>query len=95
MTNRAVSAVLPATLTEHSPPPPHAAFVVATDDGTVFHCHVEPFGGADVPKQHRWIFQSANTRFLGPLWEGIVLEHQLQRLVTNWWAVKKAFGEAR
>lgn len=67
------------------------AYVVITD-GIVFRCYIEAVGSK---QERRWIFDTRDTRYIGPpAAVPIIHEIELIQLVNEWWAEKKALGQA-
>jgi len=64
-------------------------FIVTTDDGHLFACGVEEVGGINAPRQRRWIFEDASTRYVGPPYYGSLTPGHVQRLVSEWWELRK------
>lgn len=69
----------------------NGAYVVTTDDGRFFRCHVEAVGRE---AERRWIFIDADeVAYVGPPWFPLAHEAELQQLVAVWWETKKALGQ--
>lgn len=75
-----------------TPEEARAAYLVATDDGTVFHCSARAVGE---DARWRWWFvdlAAPETRwFLGPDWSRLSLT-ELRAAVNAWWVERKAFN---
>ena len=63
-----------------------AVYVVTANDGRLFRCHIEEFGGVDRPPRRHWIFvESDGIRFVGPETSAVRHESDLQRSVSDLW----------
>ena len=61
--------------------------VTTTDDGRMFQCSVAKIGAE---REQRWVLIDTERQLhIGPAWNGDVPEPQLQKLVNEWWRVRK------
>ena len=73
-----------------------STIVVAADDGMLFSCTPYEMGGVNLPRQIRWQLIDANgVTYIGPAYDRqtSTLE-ELHRVVSEWWEMKKALGQA-
>jgi hypothetical protein len=65
--------------------------VIATDDGTVFHCTPHEMGGKEHPRDMRWKLVEMNgVEHAGPPYEGFTSQADIRRMVADWWEATKA-----
>jgi hypothetical protein len=67
------------------------AYILATDDGTLFLCSAEPIGVGD--KVH-WVFTDKDQRrYIGPPWIGVLYEAELRTFLNAWWHNTKILAQ--
>ena len=72
------------------------AFVITTDDGTMFSCAPHAMGGDATPRVLRW--KLIDTRYVehaGPLYAREMDAIAVQRSVSRWWEERKALAALR
>jgi len=66
------------------------AFVITTDDGTMFSCAPHAMGGDDTPRVLRWkLIDTQQLEHAGPLYARESEALDVQRIVSRWWAERK------
>ena len=69
------------------------AFIVTTDDGTMFSCAPHAMGGDTTPRLLRWkLIDTHRVEYAGPLYARETDALDVQRLVARWWNERKAVG---
>lgn len=72
------------------------AFVITTDDGTMFSCAPHAMGGHDTPRVLRWkLIDTRQNEHAGPLYARESDALDVQRLVSRWWEERKAVTASR
>ena len=66
------------------------AFLITTDDGTLFSCAPHAMGGDTSPRVLRWkLIDAQRVEHAGPLYAREVEAAEVQRIVTRWWDARK------
>jgi hypothetical protein len=72
------------------------AFVVTTDDGTLFSCAPHAMGGDATPRALRWkLIDTQRIEYAGPLYTRETDPVAVQRIVSDWWEQRKAVAALR
>ena len=72
------------------------AFVITTDDGTMFSCAPHAMGGGSTPRVLRWkLIDTQRVEHAGPLYARESDAMEVQRIVSLWWEERKAVAELR
>jgi hypothetical protein len=72
------------------------AFVITTDDGTMFSCAPHAMGGGTCPRVLRWkLIDSQRVEYAGPLYAREADPLEVQRIVAVWWEERKAVANLR
>jgi hypothetical protein len=72
------------------------AFVITTDDGTMFSCAPHAMGGDTTPRALRWkLIDTQRVEYAGPLYGRETEAADVQRLVCLWWREHKAAAALR
>jgi hypothetical protein len=66
------------------------AFVITTDDGTMFSCAPHAMGGDTTPRALRWkLIDTQLVEYAGPLYARETDAVVVQRAVSQWWEERK------
>jgi hypothetical protein len=72
------------------------AFVITTDDGTMFSCAPHAMGGVTTPRVLRWkLIDTQRVEHAGPLYARETDAMQVQYIVSRWWEERKAAAALR
>ena len=67
------------------------AFVITTDDGTLFSCAPHAMGGGATPRALRWkLIDARRVEYAGPPYARETDAAAVQRIVSRWWEERKA-----
>jgi hypothetical protein len=73
-----------------------AAFIITTDDGTLFSCAPHAMGGDASPRVLRWkLLDTERVEHAGPLYARETDPADVQRAVSRWWSEQKVVGALR